>query len=210
MTDFRDQNSVLLAHPAAEELLGYLYSFLLFCSGVDVGDLSESVVGDVNAQVQVEIDIWVAGRNEKILRPNHSSSMFRFVKNIRGVKWFVQPTGAKLIGVRFSDKYFGSELVYAEIDFGDDNRLSRPKILSIFRGSEDLDFWIRREESDRFMRIVYVEKKGRRALLFPKSHKLNDWEVMPLDDLSLGGHVADSVRLDMGKRISLEDFIGSD
>lgn len=202
-----DKDSVFFAHPYAEELFGYLYSFILFRRQIDIQRLDASMLGAVSVHVQAEMDVWMASTDRHFLQPNHPSFKYRFSQIIDGLRWHVQPTGAKLLNIRFCSQYLGSESVYAEIDLGNNAQDKPPKVLSIFPGSQELDFVVSRNVEKQSLRMLYVSSTGRRALLFPKSKQTDNWEVMPLDALSLSTKLEDPAQGYSYKTISLRKFL---
>lgn len=180
-----DKDSRLLEHPRAEELLAYLYSYVLFSEDVDVDRFNQQEFGSVSAHVQSEIDVWIASINPNPLRPDHPSFMFRFSRTYRGVQWHFQPAGSKLYNIRFDSDRRVSQSIYAHIDVENGMGLNVPRILQISLGSVDLDFLISQQLQRGHIRVLSVKGTGMLALLLPRSEN-GEHTVLPLPGLSIG------------------------
>jgi hypothetical protein len=179
-----DKDSLLFAHPRADEIFAYLYSYVLFSESVDVNRFNQQQFGSVSAHIQAELDVWVASIDPQPLRPNHPSFMFRFSRNYGDVQWHFQPAGPKLYNIRFDSDRRGSQSIYAQIDVDSPTSAEFPRILQVALGSPDLDFVVSQQLEKKYVRVLSVKGTGILALLLPRSRD-GEHSVLPLHELSI-------------------------
>lgn len=180
-----DKDSQLFEHPRAEELLAYLYSYVLFSEDVDTDSFNQQEFGSVSAHVQAEIDVWIGSIDPQPLRPDHPSFMFRFSRIYGGVQWHFQPAGSKLYNIRFDSDRRVSQSIYAHMDVENAMGVDGPRILQVSLGSADLDFLISQQLERGHVRVLSVKGTGILALLLPRSES-GEHTVLPLPGLSIG------------------------
>lgn len=202
----REKYSRLYDYHDADDLIAYLYSFLLIQRNISV-DEYQRYGEEVNAKILAEIDIWavrLGGGYVGYRNVNRYIPIWNKSNNTMGV---IQPTGSELVVVKFVSSVWGEGLVCAEIDFRGRAENPAPRVLSIFLGDKIEDIMQSRFGISGPVALLHIEKTGRRGLLFGRGYEYDGWEVVPMMELSLGADRLELSKSESIQGMSLEEFL---
>jgi hypothetical protein len=173
--------SNLLAPPFEEELLAYIYSGVLFSRNVTPDEAR--LMGDINAEIVSEIEIWDWGTGAD-MRSGLPSSRYSFSREIDGQPIRFYPTPNYLLHITFESDDARST-VFAEVQIPRHGSADGAELRSVVQTDPDFGGWLKAQEFDSFPRIIDARKMGMRCLLRGGGRRRLQ-NVIPLPELSPG------------------------